>query len=582
MTEPVVLLSQEVRTLQDDRDKEKKVLKFITLVRCTYAFLVLVYFTLWLLVGSHADFGLSTKLILGGVIEIFLFTGVCCVLLLKNRFIRPITYVGMMHDAILAAFIVLLTGYYGSPFLYLFLIIPLYGGITLQRRGGILGAVMVMIVLLGLYFALPLSYRSLPVALQDVVSPMPTLSGSLSSRFLFLSLAAFGVGILTGQLAYQYVRVSKNLVRISQDFIDKKSEFKRLSNNYVSLLDSLPIAIVSFDPQTGRIVYWNDAAKPLIADIVQRKYPEKWNGLQKAHAGEGKDDIEKWNDLEAWNDIEDTLLPDMEIPQDQQDWMITVGQRYLRIARFALVLKNSTYPGYQISDVTSQQNALIERSKRQRLELLGEFSAKVAHEIRNPLACISGCNEMLQSDAQDDEQRQILQMMGDEIDRLNSLLNDILVFARSPRLRMEPLRVLSRLEHQRDIFLSDTANRGIAVHIEVAPETVFVMDENSFSQIVMTLWRNSSEAMEGQGTIRVECATESGEIDFYDSGPGLRPELGQRVFEPFFTTKDSGTGLGLAIARQLASDNHCALGWDVEKGCFFLRREGEASKETGE
>ena len=85
--------------------------------------------------------------------------------------------------------------------------------------------------------------------------------------------------------------------------------------------------------------------------------------------------------------------------QQNHSWLVLHHERYLQIARFRFELEPSDgLTGYYVTDVTTQKQAEIERSHRQRLELLGEFSAKVAHEIRNPLACISGCQEMLQAD----------------------------------------------------------------------------------------------------------------------------------------------------------------------------------------
>ncbi|MBQ9395681.1 MAG: hypothetical protein IJU23_09245, partial [Proteobacteria bacterium] len=140
-------------------------LKFVTLVRCAYAALVLIYSFLWYFVASsdiQFPFEPSSEIMLGCIVEIFLFTGFCCFCLLKNRFILPVTIIGMVHDALLAAVIVLLTGYNSSPFQYLFLIIPLYGGITLRKRGGFIGAFIISIVVCILYFLPDLTSQYLP------------------------------------------------------------------------------------------------------------------------------------------------------------------------------------------------------------------------------------------------------------------------------------------------------------------------------------------------------------------------------------------------------------------------------------
>ena len=237
---------------------------------------------------------------------------------------------------------------------------------------------------------------------------------------------------------------------------------------------------------------------------------------------------------------------------------------------FELELKDGL-AGYYVTDVTSQKQAEIEKNHRQRLELLGEFSAKVAHEIRNPLACISGCHEMLQAEAQSEEQLQIHEMMGDEIERLNHLLGDILVFSRSPKLRFEKLSLSGLFQQQCDAFLSNPVMKNIHVHLEIPDDVELTADRTSMGQIIQTLWRNSAEAMNNTGSVYVVVSKDPLEIRFKDDGPGITDEIAGRIFEPFFTTKPNGTGLGLATASQLARDNHMELTWNAENQCFCLK-----------
>lgn len=511
-------------------------LKFLTAVRCLYAVLVLIYSTMWLSSSEVLNIDISTYLLLGCVIEIFSFTAVCCILLLKKRFIRPITYVSMLHDSLLAAFIVLITGAHSSPFYYLFLIIPLYGGIILQRRGGVLGAFIGTSVLAAVFLGLPKFSFLFPHGMRELYELLVLTYGYSVSRILFLMVACFGVGILTGQLSHQYMRVQS-------DLIETELEFSHLRGIYEILLNALPIGIVILNPKTNRLLYANPSAKYLLP-------------------------------LDSENmTIDAVLKPETsKIELEVGDaWHRTFNGRHLRIARFKLSLVDDTQlNGYHISDITELHEAQQELVRRQRMELLGEFSAKVAHEIRNPLACISGCNEMLQSEIQNDDQKELLSMMGDEINRLNNLLNDILLFSRRPKLKPTCIELSALLEKRKSVFLNDPQNTNIAIELDIPPECIITADETTLAQIVMTLWRNSAEAMEGKGLIRVMASLEHNAIQFFDEGPGLTDELAAHVFEPFYTTKSSGTGLGLSIARQLSLDNHLSLSWDGTQKCFVL------------
>ncbi|MBO4349859.1 MAG: PAS domain-containing sensor histidine kinase, partial [Proteobacteria bacterium] len=494
---------------------------------CVYAVLVLIYSVLWLHGNNHLELTFGSRMLLGCIIEIFVFTSICCVALLRNVWIKPVTYIGMVHDSLLAAVFVCLTGFYSSPFLYLFLIIPLYGGITLKRFGGTVGALSVSVVLTILYFLPAMLYSRASEPLMELFGPLIYPKHEILSRFVSLGLAALGVGFLMGQLAHQYDRVQKNLIETDRQFV-------HLRGIYQHMLNALPIGIVITNPHNKRILYSNPSAKNMLGETLNTEHS----------------------------------LADTAPNPEMTEWDLKYNDRYYQIASFNFPFGNeNVFSGYHILDVTEERLAQMERAKQQRLTVLGEFSAKVAHEIRNPLACISGCNEMLQADSHNEEQREICQMMGSEIDRLNALLSDILVFSRQPKLVPVELFLRQVIEKQKSVFLRDPANREIVIDIDIPEDLQLHADETSFCQIVMTLWRNSCEATDGKGHLSVIASPSPFRILFKDDGPGISESDVARIFEPFYTTKDSGTGLGLAIGRQLAHDNGLELSWDsAEKG----------------
>ena len=178
---------------------------------------------------------------------------------------------------------------------------------------------------------------------------------------------------------------------------------------------------------------------------------------------------------------------------------------------------------------------------------------------------------MLQADAQSDDQLQIHDMMSLEIERLNSLLSDILVFSRTPKLEPKTINLYQMLDERRTIFLSDKQCEKVKIDLDMPHDLEITADETTMSQIVMTLWRNAAEATDYQGELTVKAQADPIEIAFTDNGPGIDDEIAARIFEPFFTTKDNGTGLGLATARQLAVDNGFRLIWDSEQKAFLLQ-----------
>ena len=506
-------------------------LKFITLVRCIYAVLVLLYSIIWVVNGDKLSIDIYTNLLLLAVIEIFVFTALSSVALLKNRFIRAVTYFGMVNDALLAAFIVTVTGYAASPFMYLFLIIPLYGGIILKKRGGLIGAGIVSVVLLCMYFFIaPILLHLVPEAISLFLSYV--IDNSSDLPIIPIGFASIGVGVLTGQLAHMYTRAEERL-------IESEKDFKHLRGVYARMLDAIPVGVLIGNVVSKIIVYANPSARKLLFDKLNHSFFEMLSSQQ----------------------------------NNNNTWLIHYNDKYLQIVKFHFELElKDGLAGYYVTDVTSQKQAEIEKNHRQRLEVLGEFSAKVAHEIRNPLACISGCHEMLQAEAQSEEQMQIHDMMGDEIERLNHLLSDILVFSREPKLRFEKISLCSIFQQLRDAFLSNPEMKNIHVHLDIPEDVELTSDRTSIGQIIQTLWRNSAEAMNETGAVYVTVSKDPLEIRFKDDGPGIPDDVANRIFDPFFTTKPNGTGLGLATASQLARDNHMELSWNAENQCFCLKQ----------
>lgn len=361
------------------------------------------------------------------------------------------------------------------------------------------------------------------------------------------------------------------------------------------MLNALPIGIVIHSRDAQKILYFNPSAKNLLGESLE--IPK-----QQDHSGEylsakinpvlpAETPVippAKANIITPQNDEMDdkknaplthehTLIANIRdmhrIPKIQNDahieWTASVNQKYLHIVQFSLSVHQTQLTGYHIIDFTAQILEQKERARRARLEHLGEFSAKVAHEIRNPLACISGCNEMLELDAQTPQQKQIHEMMDGEISRLNCLLNDILLFARNPKLHPQPLKLKNIIESQKNRFLESAQHKNISFDLSVPDDMILTVDEASLRQILMTLWQNASEAMNGSGTITVHTTSDHA-LTIADSGPGIPANVLPHLFEPFYTTKPDGTGLGLATARQLAIDNNLSLDWSESQNAFIL------------
>ncbi|MCW8859380.1 MAG: ATP-binding protein [Deltaproteobacteria bacterium] len=198
----------------------------------------------------------------------------------------------------------------------------------------------------------------------------------------------------------------------------------------------------------------------------------------------------------------------------------------------------------------------IEDQLRQadRLAALGELSAGMAHEIRNPLGSIRGAAEIL-NDSLPEEQRngEFSKILISEVDRLNQVVENYLNFARpeqNQQTEFKPDEVLSdviRLTHQQAV------KSRINIHWEKTSLPLAVGDTVQFKQVFLNLILNALQAMQQDGDLWIETSFSEDEIvlSFRDSGPGIPTENLAEVFDPFFTTKSDGTGLGLAITYRI-------------------------------
>jgi two-component system sensor histidine kinase PilS (NtrC family) len=210
--------------------------------------------------------------------------------------------------------------------------------------------------------------------------------------------------------------------------------------------------------------------------------------------------------------------------------------------------------------------------KADRLAAIGELSAGIAHELRNPLASISGSIEMLYQELElDGENTRLMELIMRESDRLDRIISDFLEFARLRTPRRFPSRLDKSLSETL-VLLKKNAEKseGIAVRLDCANNlpTVY-MDDEQMRQVFMTLAVNACEAMAGGGTLVVAAAPAAAgtvRIEFRDTGRGIDPESVGRFFEPFFTTKEGGTGLGLAIANKIVTAHGGAIGFRNREG----------------
>jgi PAS domain S-box-containing protein len=236
-----------------------------------------------------------------------------------------------------------------------------------------------------------------------------------------------------------------------------------------------------------------------------------------------------------------------------------VERATLMAGQIAVAVSNA-----RLFDDLKQSYSQLERAqkelvKSERLAALGELSAVVAHEVRNPLGVIFNSVSSLKKrlGPLTGESQLLLEMVGEEADRLNRIVSDLLDFARphSPVLRSES--VLACLQSARDA-ISAVAQSNVTLHIEEPPVPLLALvDARMLRQALFNLLVNALQAMPqgGRVTLRASQVVRGAKrwvrIQVQDTGVGFAADVAEQMFQPFFTTKATGTGLGLAVVKRI-------------------------------
>ncbi|KXK29100.1 MAG: GAF domain-containing protein [Candidatus Omnitrophica bacterium] len=209
--------------------------------------------------------------------------------------------------------------------------------------------------------------------------------------------------------------------------------------------------------------------------------------------------------------------------------------------------------------VAEKERAQEEMVRRAKLATVGEIAVTVAHEIRNPLTSVRGFAQRLLRRYGDPETvHTYAGIIIEEVDRLNSVLGDVLDFARNVDARIKPVNMNDLVRRTITLLEERFGKANILCETELSPEVpTCYYDETQLSQVLINLMKNGAQAMKEGGVILIRTAISGDKIllEVTDTGQGIEEKNLRRIFEPFFTTKTKGTGLGLSLAKRVVEEH---------------------------
>ena len=357
---------------------------------------------------------------------------------------------------------------------------------------------------------------------------------------VMLSLSCFATAWLAHSLAK---RVQQSELLASQRGLDVKN----LAQVNALITHEMQDGVLVVD-QSFHIKHYNMQAKTLLG--VDSNEVDNWQGNSLKTISP---DISKM--LETW----------MQEPENLSDHIppnilkLNALSRELRL-RFLPVSEHRTQGAVIFIEDWSQMQTQAHQVK---LAALGRLTANIAHEIRNPLSAISHANQLLQEEDNEPAIQRMLQIIHDNVQRVDQIIKDVLELNRRDRTNQEIIHLESFMT---DFYAQFCAVEKIPAHcfkLELNDsDTVISFDRRHLNQILWNLCKNGwrhSKKIDNSLTLLVLVKAQTIQIEISDDGEGISENVRNHLFEPFFTTEKSGTGLGLYIARELADANGAKL-----------------------
>jgi two-component system sensor histidine kinase PilS (NtrC family) len=227
-----------------------------------------------------------------------------------------------------------------------------------------------------------------------------------------------------------------------------------------------------------------------------------------------------------------------------------------------------------LQDVTGIEN----QAQQLKLASMGRLTASIAHEVRNPLSAIGHATALLGEDLDSTIHLRLLKIVGDNVARVNRMVEDILQLSRKVQPHSEPLALEAFLTELRTEFFDTHGLQPDIISLSVPVRAQVRFDALHLREVILNLLNNAVRyASGGPASIRLSLVSDKAqrmELHVQDDGPGISPEVRAHLFEPFYTTSSKGTGLGLYLARELCLNNEARLDYEYR---FDVRDSADGS-----
>ncbi len=507
--------------------------------------------TTWFQVREYSFSNLNPYPLYAIVVLIGVVTIIYALTLKWVRNLRRFIYLQITVDILIITLTVYVTGGIDSYLQVLYFLSIIGGAIMLSKRGGyyaasISGIAYGVLIDLDFYSVLPQGYK---MTTSFITHGWDDAITTIATNIL----AYFTVALLTGYLAGRGERFERQLEEQSIDF-DKLSRL----NEYI--VENITSGIMTIDSEF-RITSFNRAAETITGYSLKDVYYRNVEGIFPGVFT--RENIKKSNTTR----LEKTVKA-----KDGSD--IFIGFRFSR--------GSGSGDAYIIifQDLSKLHFMEEQLQRAEKVKALGELSVGIAHEVRNPLASISGSIQVLKEQLHlEGDDLSLMEIVLRETRRLNELITDFLLFARPARRKRSRVNLAGIIDEKIRLFRNSEEAKDLEIETSLPEDIPLEGDARQLGQVFWNIFLNSAQAMEGGGRLRVSAdfsesalgdpsgtATPEVNVRVTDTGRGMDKEEASRIFDPFHSSREGGTGLGLAIAHSIVSSHGGTITVMSEKG----------------
>jgi two-component system sensor histidine kinase PilS (NtrC family) len=485
--------------------------------------------SLWIL-ATGEEVPRSAVWLQSGIIAVTYLTSIVFGVLLRRGFAaRRVARPMQAADMVVTSLLVYATGGAESPYVFLYALSIVGAGALLYRRG----AVVVTLASASSLIAVSLLAWTQAITLPSLPQVHPwDQTGVELVRTLGINLATLiGVGALSFIFGDQLQRGAETLATT-------RKAAAELLTLHEDIVRSLSSGLITIAPD-GIVLTANIAAADILGQppvLAGRPIDQLMPGLS-ALIATGHGELRR-ADLQLADDL--TLGVTVSPLRDVRNQVIG------RVVNF--------------QDLTELRRLEVQSRRSERLATVGQLAAGVAHEIRNPLASISGSIELLrQAPIASEDDRTLMTIVHREIQRLNVLVGDLLDYANPRPSQLVDFDLGVMVEETLQVARGEQAFATVVMAMEVDRPLPIHADAAKLRQVVWNLLRNAADAA-ALGGRHVHVGARRGHdattIVVADDGPGIAADQLAHIFDPFFTTKNKGTGLGLATCHAIIAEHH--------------------------